>query len=283
VTTTPPVTDTLTIHLQQASMQWRDTTRQARRDYRTILGRAAHITGFTEVYNDLDVLEREAFRAGYRLYWKTKTGKAETVQAVREDIPLLDFDGVLVNPADPGKPPAGGHSARYATWVKVDFFGNVVFDVEFHSVTGRNVSRSAKRREMSEVIAGLVTTHARGDAIGFWKADTNADDREDNTGDVVYEPLESAGLISCWDEVKAWPPTHKGGDGSTIDVIGSYRKDPRVRLQKVKPWPYGESDHAQVSAWYDIAPQRIVVPPAPEPVEHPCPACGDTHLGVIGG
>lgn len=247
-------------------MQWRDNDKQVARDYAAILGRSAHVVGLTEVYADLDLLRSAAKRADYRVFFDTRTGKAETVVAVRDDLKVLRDGGQLVNPAEAGKPPAGGHSARYATWVDFEFGTDEVFFVEGHWVTGQTASRTAKRRAMSDVVAKLVREEARGSALAFWGGDTNADDRQNNDGSVVYEPLEAAGLVSCWDEARAWPPTHIGKNKSTIDLIGSFRGDSRVRLHQAKRWPLGESDHFQVSAFYDIA-ERAEPPSEPPSTE----------------
>lgn len=260
------------LHLQQASMAWKSTPRQAASDFDRILSRGADVVGFTEIYEDLPALREVAKTHDYALFWETRTGKSETVLAVRSAIPVLKAGSVLVNKADPGKPPAGGHSARYATWVEVEWQGNTVFVVEAHWVTGRTPDRSRKRAAMSSVVAGLIHEHARGDAVGFFMGDTNDDDEPNDDGSVVYEPLEAGGLVTVWDELGVHPPTHGGKRGGTIDVIGSWTADVRVSAARAKVWPWLNSDHGQVSAWYDIAP-RVV---RPRPV-HRCPTCGFEH------
>lgn len=260
------------LHLQQASMSWRDSDREVREDYRRILGRGSHLIGFTEVYRDLDLLRAEA-GARYDLIWgPTKSGKPETVIAVARGITLLEHGSVLVNPADSGKPPSGGHSARYATWVLVEWGGETVVFVEGHWVTaaGRNASRREKRRKMSQIVAEIVAEHAQGRAIGFVAGDTNDDDNVNDRGSVVYEPLEAGGLVTIFDELGVHPPTHTGRHRTTIDIIGSYVPDVRVTAKRVEIHRGGNSDHWQVSAFYDVADSR-------QAPKHECPTCGLIH------
>lgn len=265
-----------TLHTMQASMRWRSTGKQARHDYGEIFMREAHDVGFTEVYSDIDILVEEGKKFGYKAYWESK--KAETVIALREDLTVIDFDSQLVHPGQKGKAPVSGHSARNATWVQYEFEGNTIFDVEGHWVTNnRTVEREVKRRLMSTTIAGLVTEYGSGNALAFWKGDTNEDDKLDNAGSAVYTPLEENGLISCWDDAKLWPPTHKGKHKSTIDIVGRWKKDKRVSFNKAIVWPSKYSDHFPVSAFYDIRPEVV----KPVPVEHTCPMCNAVHTGIL--
>ena len=261
------------LHLLQASGSWRDNDREVRQDYRRAFDRGAHFIGFTEVYRDLDLLKTEAAREGYHLAWgPTKSGKAETVVAVAKSVQVLEHGSVLVNPADQGRPPSGGHAARYATWVTAEWQRETVTFVEGHWVTaaGGNASRRAKRRTMSHVVAGIVAEHAQGRGLGFVAGDTNDDDNVNDRGSVVYGPLEAGGLVTIFDELGVHPPTHQGRRDTTIDIIASYVPDVRVRAMRVEVHRGGNSDHRQVSAFYDVA-------IGGRPVKHACPACGLIH------
>lgn len=253
-------------------MSWRDTDRDAREDYRAILGRGAHFVGFTEVYADLDILDSVAEREHYRLIWgPTNSGKAETVVAVAAGIRIVDHDSILVNPADPGKPPHGGHSARHATWVTAEWEGEAVTFVEGHWVTDGD-GRAAKRAKMSRVTAEIVADHAGGRGIGFVAGDTNEDDNVNDDGSVVYEPLEAGGMLTVFDELGVHPPTHNARRDSTIDIIASYVPDVRVVAKRVEVHRGGNSDHWPVSAFYDVADKKQGRVP-----KHACPKCGLIH------
>jgi hypothetical protein len=262
-----------TLHLQQASLTWRDSDREARTDIRAALARNAHLIGWTEVYADVDILTEECRRAGYhRPVWgPTKSGKTETAIAVREDLQLLDHGSILVNPADSGTPPHGGHSARYATWVQAECEDEEVFLAEAHWVTRRGEGRTAKRRRMSRTLADLATEHGQGRSLAFIAGDTNDPDQPNNDGSAVYEPLERAGLVTCWDEAGRYPPTHIGkGSDPTIDIIASLEADARVRFVRAETHP-GSGQHRFVSAFYEIATR------GQGPVKHACPTCGLIH------
>lgn len=267
---------TNTIHILQSSGSWRDTNKQALSDFRKAFSRAPHLVGFTEVYSDINRLKRAAREAGYGVYYGDKY-KVETAIAVREDIPVIDFESQRVHKGQKGEPPSGGHSARNATWVLTDFFGDEVFFVEGHWVTGKTVDRKTKRRLMSVTLAGLMREWGRGDALAFGAGDTNEDDRKNNAGSEVYEPLEEAGIKSCWDDLGIYPPTHIGKSRSTIDMIFRSLADRRVSLQRAQRWERDFSDHYDVSAWYDLAEKRK------RPVVHDCPMCNLTHSGILVG
>lgn len=262
------------LHLLQISGSWRDNDREVREDYRRAFDRGAHFVGLTEVYKDLDLLQDEAAREGYQLAWgPTKSGKAETVVAVAKTVRLLDHGSVLANPADQGRPPSGGHAARYATWVTAEWDGETVTFVEGHWVTaaGRSASRREKRRKMSAVTASIVAERAGGRGIGFVAGDTNDDDNVNDRGSVVYERLEAGGLVTIFDELGVHPPTHDSRHDSTIDIIASYVADARVEARRVEVHRGGNSDHWQVSGFYDVATRGQGA------VKHACPVCGLIH------
>lgn len=247
------------LHLTTASMSWRDPDPQVRADFSASLSRGAHFVGYTEVYNNLPILEEEARQHNYTLHWgPTRKGKAETVIAVKKRIKVRRTVSILVNPADPGKPPHSGHSARYLTGVIAEWRGNVIAVCEAHWVTrggkGERVSRKEKRRRMSQAVASFVERHGEGARIAFFMGDTNESDERDNEGSVIYEPLEQSDLVTVWDELGAYPPTH--GPNSTIDIIGSYDRDKRVKAIRAVAHRGQYSDHRQVSAIYEVRGKR---------------------------
>jgi GH25 family lysozyme M1 (1,4-beta-N-acetylmuramidase) len=246
-----------TLHLQQASMSWRDSDAQTRADFREIFSRKADAVGFTEIYGNEPILRDEAKKAGYSVVTGPSQGTAETAIAVRHPITAQGF--TLVNPGVKGRPPHEGHSARHATWVRFDWQDNDVFYAEGHWVTlnHNDSERVTEHAEMSRALAQLVAEHAKGSSIGFCAGDTNMDAETDDGKAGVRALFAEAGLTVIWDELGEYPATHGSeAHGATIDVIASYDPDKRVTGKRAKAWPLLNSDHRQVSAFFDVKPRR---------------------------
>lgn len=234
------------IHIHHASTEWKDNDRLTLKDMVTALRRGAHVVTFSEVFPGNEQLLRSVVRS--EGYWLANAEGNDAI-CVRRGLRtrVLDSGGALVNPGVPGKPPAGGHSPRYATWVTVRMGREVFTVITAHWVTnwGRP-DREAEWLEMTEHVLKDVGHHGRGRRLAFVTGDTNMDD-VDGTHTALWYAFD--GLTTCWDEIGAWPATHRGG---TIDIIASYDKDARVRCVAARAWPKGYSDHNPISAWYEV-------------------------------
>jgi hypothetical protein len=262
--------ETHRLHLMQASMQWRDTDAQTRADFDRILTRGADVIGMTEVSErnrNLRLLRDAAKPTGYQVFNDAaEEGFAggETAIAVRKNLDVRSHGAELVNEPEAGKPPAAGHSARLIQWVEVIWEGNRVFVFEAHWVTGfgRRPSRTEKHRKMTDAIIELVQRNGRGTRLAFFMGDVNLDEETDRgrRQAATHARFTEAGLTTVWDELAVYPGTHGNAKtGGTIDIIGSYDPDRRVSADSVRVWRKLNSDHLQVSAWYDVlAPHKPI-------------------------
>lgn len=244
------------LHLQQASRQFSDRLSRQAEDLDVILSRQAHVTGFTETgtHELAKLVRRKATEHGMRFV----DGKGDGCFAVRRDLQVLDRGSVFVNPGETGKP-GRAHGPRYVVWVKLGWRDEVVFVNEAHWLTGSALGPTRRRMhvDMTKAVVNNVKAQARGRRLAFWMGDTNIDEQGRRSW---YDPLiEDGRLLSCWDEVGKYPPTHEKVR-RTIDIVGSYDPDRRVRLVRVDLHPDREqhtwTDHAQVSAFYAIKPRR---------------------------
>jgi endonuclease/exonuclease/phosphatase (EEP) superfamily protein YafD len=245
---------TRNLHLHHASLQWKDEDQRTAEDMRRALSLRAPVVSFTEVFPGnqrwLNVVAEEK---GYVPFMA-----GNDALAVRKNVKVLDQGEILVNPGVKGKPPAGGHSQRHALWVQMDLWGESVFYVTAHWVTGYKhfKERRDEHDAMSTAIVDLVQSNGKGKDLAFFAGDTNVPDSEGvNPGFVL---LDEGGLTTCWDELGVYPATHgqNNGPGKTIDVIGSYDRDGRVSCDKARAWPKVAADHNPISAWYKIKQRR---------------------------
>lgn len=241
----------LTLHLQQASLQRTDDAHgETLPDLETILGRRAHVVGFTEAQGFHPELTAAARRHGYRLLLPSD---GDTAMAVRGDVLVRGHAVRRVSPARPNRPGQPGHVARNILTAQLVADEELVSVSEAHWTT-RKGDAGGERLAMTQAMAEVVAQEAAGSRLGFWLGDTNSDDRPQPHG-VVDGALKAGQLTSCWDELGRWPATH---GRQTLDVVGSYDPDHRVTCKRAKVWHQLHSDHRQVSAFYAVRPRRKV-------------------------
>jgi hypothetical protein len=243
------------IHLMQASMQFSDPDFQTIADLHGIFTRDADVIGFTEVARSgarkQHVLEQIARKYNYRVY---VGGAGDTALAVAPEHQILARGTSQVHEGRSGR---GKHGPRDIDYVCVNIRGERVWVHEAHWVTKFN--DDAERREdhiaMTKSMIDLVAKHAKSTDLSFFMGDININEKLDR-GQDKRKPdylFNAAGLTTIWDELNKTIGTH---GRATIDIVGSYDRDVRVKGHKVKVWPQGHTDHRQVSVIYKIARQR---------------------------
>lgn len=259
------MTDTDLLHVQQASLEFNDSDAMFRADLKTILERGAHAVGVTEVANRnrFEPLREIAKQHGYRLVHPflpngKRAGEALLLN-VEKGVQLVASGSIFVHSGTPGR---DGHPPRSIVWAACDWRGNRVTFNEAHWVTGykdetRDPQRTVDHVKMTRAMIEQVKRTAQGRELSFFLGDINEDDNAGKTNDRTSPDwlFTEAGLQTIWDELGEYPGTMRR-DGRTIDIIGSYVRDGRVTAHDVKRWPKLNSDHFQVSAWYDV--ERIV-------------------------
>lgn len=258
-------TDSDLLHVQQASLEFNDSDAMFRADLKTILERGAHAVGVTEVGNKNRVtpLRDLAKQHGYRVVHPfmpsgRRSGEALLLN-VEKGVQLVASGAVFVHSATGGR---DGHPERGIVWASCDWRGNRVTFSEAHWVTGykdetRDPQRTVDHVKMTRAMIEQVKRTAGGRELSIFLGDINEDDSATATNDKTSPDylFKQAGLETIWDELDLYPGTMRRG-GRTIDIIGSYVRDGRVSARRAKRWPKLNSDHFQVSAWYDV--ERIV-------------------------
>lgn len=263
----------LHLHLQQASMQGQDPDKQIKSDLTAVLNRGADVVGITEIASTQRAMI-QAVCSGLG-YWPClppsgSRGETGVLVRLREGVKVLASGSEKISDGKPGPASSGGYAPRFITWVLLDWHGERVTVFEGHWVTGfdRSPTRAELHEQMTRAMAAAVDKAGKGAAVSFFMGDTNIDERTDQ-GKNPSKPhaiFAEEGLLTCWDELGKYPPTH---GKRTIDVIGSRDGDQRVSCTDARIWPKLHSDHRQVSAYYDIAEQRQKPPPADYPPPSP--------------
>lgn len=241
--------DRETLHLMQASMQHTDRRKHQREDIRDALQALPDAVGFTELNGYMRrFLKKECKRRGYFF-----TSNGTVGIAVHPSHRIVDVSGVLVLPGF--RSPSGKGSYRARPIVEVTFQTpecNIITVHEAHWITDGpgNRRRTGHRREQSREMVERVRLHGMGRRLSFYMGDTNEDEVERKERE-VQNTMERGDLVSIYDALNKWPNTH---GRKTIDVIGHYEHDGRVKPESVTAHRRGHSDHRRVSAFYSIRP-----------------------------
>lgn len=146
----------------------------------------------------------------------------------------------------------GGHQPRGITFVQAAprdrSIAPVVTAGSFHLMTANSEAADTQKNLTLQRALGKYAHHyGRGRRLVFANGDANLhDDRED-----VYA---GSPLTTCWDEIRSWPTTHP--PHATIDVIGSYDRDRRVRCVDARSLTDRQvrlhTDHYLIEATYEV-------------------------------
>lgn len=243
-----------TLRLRQSSMQHSDRAKAVREDAREAIPDSAaedapDFIGFTELgaREEARIVAARCKEAGYRLH-----KRGSVALAIHPRHQIVELGGVDV--LDALRAARGSHRARSIVEATVlTPGGNTLTVHEAHWITdgGRNLRRSAKRGAQSEAMVERVTLHGRGRRLSFWMGDTNED--EERGESEVQVPLTKGKCISVYDALDEYPSTH---GRRTIDVIGHYARDGRVKPVSVSVGKKRNSDHRVVDAVYAIRGSR---------------------------
>lgn len=251
---------TRTIHLMHSSMLKANSDADFKADLAFMFDQEPDVISFTEMASFHDALREGCKGTNYTPVFLTQNpGEAFAVRSGEKQIGVKDRGAVQAHPGDEAGAGHGGYPPRYVNWVKINFFGETVYYHTAHWVAHLadfNSPQRVKRANlMSQQMAIQVRKHGVGDALSFFSGDTNQDDKEgeDKALGKINTVFRNADLLTVWDEFSVYPPTF---DNRTIDVIGSFVPDKRVKAARYKVWPRQKSDHRFISTWYEITPAK---------------------------
>lgn len=248
---------TRSIHIIQGSLKVSDPVADFKEDIRYQLSFDPDLVFLTEMRNFHNAL-REVLPDSYRPIFLPNNKEEAFYVKVGDHANVKSRGAVKVHPGDPGTGADGlvGYPARYVNWVQMNWWGEDIWYHGSHWVPGQTFSseRQSRHVQMSKQVAKQVRLHSRGDAVCFFSGDANINAA--GTGKEVRNSMDrifrDEGLLTIWDEMGVAPSTHGGPQGPTIDIIGSFNLDKRVKATRWKVHPRTNSDHRFVSAWYDI-------------------------------
>jgi hypothetical protein len=203
--------------------------------------------GFTEAARYHSVLRRACKDKGYQLVLPPG---GDTAVALRLEHELVGSHWRSVLPSS-HKPLHGPRGIQVVEFIPQGTSERVTF-CELHNV--RAVVSGHQQLAMLQELGDVIAAAAAGSRLGFWAGDMNHDDRRKpySTYDTA---LRRQDLTSCWDELGRWPATHFP-QGTTLDWVGSFDPDRRVRCLRARTWHQLHSDHSALSAFYAISPVR---------------------------
>lgn len=237
--------------------------------------------GWTELgkNDDLATVQAATISSGYQFVGSPEW---DCAISVHPDIDLVNgrTGAEFVHPGRRAHSRGGrSYAARRIIWAQGRYQGDPMlefFYAVFHSLTEDADPDNSERVAMADAIGRLMNEHGRGATLAFTSYDLNEADTPGTTA-TQAQRLEAAGLRTIWDEVGHYPDTHDNAPLRAIDGFARRVKDPRGSFSDGRVVPVPGSDHLRVEA--DIS----VTFDLPEPIEHPCPACGDVHEGILSG
>lgn len=248
-------TKTAKLHLMHASLYVGNTDKAVEQDLEFIFGLNPDIVSFTELYGgNAAVLQRVARNADFQpVVFANAIGEGFAINR-STGVRLKDKDSVKAHSGEEGP---NGFPARHINSIKVNFEEEDLWYSTGHWIAHLNDAalRVARHNDMTRVMATQVRKHGANKNLSFFSGDLNEDDKqgEDNLLGNMNTVFPQQGLLTIWDEFRVYPGTF---GGRTIDVIGSYKNDERVKAARYKVHPKQNSDHRFVSAWYDITQKK---------------------------
>lgn len=248
--------ESYTLHLAHQSLQNSDPDKLTVKEIGWLLERAQpDIVSYTETYGIHKEMRAMARSHGYMpVFFPNNIGESFIYNPDR--VKLKSKGNIVGSEAHPD----GDYPKRYVNWGHWKLDDE---DIWYHTAhwlarLAYGNGRVERHNTMSRQMAAQVRLHAQGSALSFFSGDSNSDDEGGNESN-FNQIMRSNGLLTIWDEFQVYPGT-MNPHGRTIDFVGSYSPDKRVKGLRYKLWPKQESDHRAVSAWYEIKRARVKNP-----------------------
>lgn len=252
--------DVLRLRIAECSMQFSDDDAEHRHDVAALFDRGYHVIIGTEAGpgsgNLRLALDKACAKYGYRL---AASGRYDTWVAVHRDViaggwatgaeHALDRSA-KIRPKPPGR--WGDKGIVWARWLLPPGFGEFAVG-SVHPLTHKGPGEALKDAS-DKVYAGEMQAWADDlahDALAIIGGDFNANDR----GHDLFRGV--AHFLTCWDELRAWPPTHEGGK-ATIDAIARMLPGKRLRCvaahARTDKQVFLHTDHRLIESVYEVKP-----------------------------
>lgn len=259
-------------HIHHASLLYSLPIAQREADITYAFDTGADVITFTEAHeaDTRGAIMRIGRAKGYSPV--TFGGKGDNAIAVKlkgdPDGKHRSTGGVMASAGIPNKPKNPEHPAlftpKYVRWVRYAWYDQDIWIHTAHWIFIPHIINAhgegvKVHTDTTKTMCAQVKKHGQGDAISFFTGDINIDEGADNASDHPNMPnfiFRANGLLTIWDEMHVSPPTIHD---STFDIIGSYRPDKQVEGTRYVVHPKQNSDHRQISAYYDIDVSKKVV------------------------
>ena len=233
------------------SMQYSDSEQQWREDLSRAATHDCAVISLTEQFRINGTAKQFAEANGYRYFHRYDSGflvkKSPFVHIL--DVQYKKVHGRLTYENQPDRMITGAHGVFI---IKIKWYDEIIWFHTGHWLTYAAAEKSGRHnlhRKMTETMGAQVKKHGVGSSIAFFSGDVN---RGDGDKDFPTGLFKRMGLLTCWQEIGAYLGTHMAR-GRTLDVIGSYVPDKRVKCKRVFVDRKFNSDHHMVIAIYTIA------------------------------
>jgi len=253
---------TRTLHLMHCSMRFDRPPEEFKDAIRWMHSLEPDIVSFTEMTRFHKELRQVCQGTRYRPVLSSRGKEGGFMVKTGDECHVKDSGAVFVLPGNPGPASQGGYAPRYVNWVRVKWHGEDIYHHTTHWLTKywKNDARDALHEKSTKVMCDLVKRHGKGMDLAFFGGDQNVDEEADNRKMGVRSQMDKTfrdnGLLTIWDEMEVTPPTHGLSKGPTIDILGSFNPDKRVKAKRWKVYPKHASDHRPIAAWYEIQQTR---------------------------
>ena len=249
---------TRTFHIMHASMRFDRPPEEFKDAIRWQMQQDPDIISYTEISRFHKELREVCQGTNYRPALASKGREGGFIVKVGDHCRVTDQDSVFALEGRPGPASQGGFADRYIFMVKIKWYGEDIWYHSAHWTTGyyKSPERDRWHEHMTSIMVNQVKKHGKGRTLSFFGGDQNVDEQSDNQRRDARSQMDGVfrdnGLLTIWDEMGVFPPTHGLEHGPTIDIIGSYNPDKRVKAKRWKVYPKHASDHRPISAWYEI-------------------------------
>ena len=230
------------LHIMHASSQDSDPVRLTNDDLEFYWKKEPDIVTFTEMGTSTNPSHRRAMAKSARANgYKPLLGNGDCQIAVKTSKHL----SVKKNGAIPVT------EKNFIAWARLDFYG---FDIFVHVAHWPEYAKKAQRAAMTQAM--ITQMQQRGKKhLAFMSGDLNVGSEQQ-----AYPTRDflDANMSTVWEDAGTQIPIRQTQgtitkvDVNQADFIGRYIPDRRITFVKYKVWPYQNSDHRPLSAYYAV-------------------------------
>jgi len=168
---------------------------------------------------------------------------------------------------------------RYVVWVTYAWEGIVLSHVATHFPIATDQTTARLNKISGDLIATTKNRAKYGPVT--WAGDLNVDPDQRRYPTKLFRNNK---MMTIWDDADMQVPTTR----NTVDAVGRYAADSRIKFARYKAWPRQNSNHRPISGFYDIDVTKKsgtggTTAPTPSPSPTPPTSADPDPLYATGG